>query len=171
MARCVCVEVYVSVLQGTFLRLLCPQVRCNPVGIYGSRKAGIWSEWSHPTAASTPHSGEETHTDSKDLIFSRNASSSSAFGSLLVIWTTGFSYRWKLLAKRTISLSFYFFYPSSHYILFKMHWLNEMKSKSNLICLFPNQLRRKAENNLSHGVSCTECFKDVAALPRCLHRF
>ncbi|CAL8289337.1 unnamed protein product [Gadus morhua 'NCC'] len=30
------------------------QVRCNPVGIYGSRKAGIWSEWSHPTAASTP---------------------------------------------------------------------------------------------------------------------
>ncbi|XP_062252483.1 cytokine receptor-like factor 1a isoform X2 [Platichthys flesus] len=32
------------------------QVRCNPVGIYGSRKAGIWSEWSHPTAASTPHS-------------------------------------------------------------------------------------------------------------------
>ncbi|KAJ3613750.1 hypothetical protein NHX12_019996 [Muraenolepis orangiensis] len=29
-------------------------VRCNPVGIYGSRKAGIWSEWSHPTAASTP---------------------------------------------------------------------------------------------------------------------
>ncbi|KAG7261503.1 hypothetical protein CRUP_011920 [Coryphaenoides rupestris] len=35
---------------------LSPQVRCNPVGIYGSRKAGIWSEWSHPTAASTPHS-------------------------------------------------------------------------------------------------------------------
>ncbi|KPP66976.1 cytokine receptor-like factor 1 precursor-like [Scleropages formosus] len=32
------------------------QVRCNPVGIYGSRKAGIWSEWSNPTAASTPHS-------------------------------------------------------------------------------------------------------------------
>ncbi|XP_029505059.1 cytokine receptor-like factor 1 [Oncorhynchus nerka] len=32
------------------------QVRCNPVGIYGSRRAGIWSEWSHPTAASTPHS-------------------------------------------------------------------------------------------------------------------
>ncbi|XP_058495413.1 cytokine receptor-like factor 1b isoform X1 [Solea solea] len=30
------------------------QVRCNPVGIYGSRKAGIWSDWSHPTAASTP---------------------------------------------------------------------------------------------------------------------
>ncbi|XP_072450532.1 cytokine receptor-like factor 1b isoform X2 [Chiloscyllium punctatum] len=30
------------------------QVRCNPVGIYGSRKAGIWSEWSIPTAASTP---------------------------------------------------------------------------------------------------------------------
>ncbi|XP_067370276.1 cytokine receptor-like factor 1b isoform X1 [Channa argus] len=30
------------------------QVRCNPVGIYGSRKAGIWSAWSHPTAASTP---------------------------------------------------------------------------------------------------------------------
>lgn len=38
------------------------QVRCNPVGIYGSRKAGIWSEWSHPTAASTPHSGERSHT-------------------------------------------------------------------------------------------------------------
>ena len=34
------------------------QVRCNPVGIYGSKKAGIWSEWSHPTAASTPRSGE-----------------------------------------------------------------------------------------------------------------
>uniref|UniRef100_A0A665WBZ7 Cytokine receptor-like factor 1 n=1 Tax=Echeneis naucrates TaxID=173247 RepID=A0A665WBZ7_ECHNA len=32
------------------------QVRCNPVGIYGSRKAGIWSDWSHPTAASTPSS-------------------------------------------------------------------------------------------------------------------
>ncbi|XP_029607178.1 cytokine receptor-like factor 1 isoform X6 [Salmo trutta] len=32
------------------------QVRCNPVGIYGSRKAGIWSDWSHPSAASTPHS-------------------------------------------------------------------------------------------------------------------
>ncbi|XP_048832509.1 cytokine receptor-like factor 1b isoform X1 [Brienomyrus brachyistius] len=32
------------------------QVRCNPVGIYGSRKAGIWSEWSNPTAASTPNS-------------------------------------------------------------------------------------------------------------------
>ncbi|XP_034036103.1 cytokine receptor-like factor 1b isoform X2 [Thalassophryne amazonica] len=30
------------------------QVRCNPVGIYGSRKAGIWSEWSHAMAASTP---------------------------------------------------------------------------------------------------------------------
>lgn len=30
------------------------------MGIYGSRKAGIWSEWSHPTAASTPHSGEHT---------------------------------------------------------------------------------------------------------------
>ncbi|XP_075895546.1 cytokine receptor-like factor 1b [Nelusetta ayraudi] len=30
------------------------QVRCNPVGIYGSRKAGIWSDWSHPAAASTP---------------------------------------------------------------------------------------------------------------------
>lgn len=39
--------------------MLLPQVRCNPVGIYGSRKAGIWSEWSHPTAASTPHSGEQ----------------------------------------------------------------------------------------------------------------
>lgn len=34
------------------------QVRCNPFGIYGSKKAGIWSEWSHPTAASTPRSGE-----------------------------------------------------------------------------------------------------------------
>lgn len=34
------------------------QVRCNPVGIYGSRKAGIWSDWSHPAAASTPSSGE-----------------------------------------------------------------------------------------------------------------
>ncbi|KAG7456809.1 hypothetical protein MATL_G00239820 [Megalops atlanticus] len=32
------------------------QVRCNPVGIYGSRNAGIWSDWSSPTAASTPHS-------------------------------------------------------------------------------------------------------------------
>ncbi|XP_034530115.1 cytokine receptor-like factor 1b isoform X2 [Notolabrus celidotus] len=32
------------------------QVRCNPVGIYGSRKAGIWSDWSHPAAASTPNS-------------------------------------------------------------------------------------------------------------------
>ncbi|XP_049644331.1 cytokine receptor-like factor 1 [Suncus etruscus] len=32
------------------------QVRCNPFGIYGSKKAGIWSEWSHPTAASTPRS-------------------------------------------------------------------------------------------------------------------
>lgn len=28
------------------------QVRCNPFGIYGSKKAGL-SEWSHPTAAST----------------------------------------------------------------------------------------------------------------------
>lgn len=35
------------------------QVRCNPFGIYGSKKAGIWSEWSHPTAASTPRSGED----------------------------------------------------------------------------------------------------------------
>ncbi|KAK1152586.1 cytokine receptor-like factor 1 isoform X1 [Acipenser oxyrinchus oxyrinchus] len=32
------------------------QVRCNPVGIYGSKKAGIWSDWSNPTAASTPRS-------------------------------------------------------------------------------------------------------------------
>ncbi|XP_037530201.1 cytokine receptor-like factor 1b [Nematolebias whitei] len=32
------------------------QVRCNPVGIFGSRKPGIWSDWSHPTAASTPNS-------------------------------------------------------------------------------------------------------------------
>uniref|UniRef100_A0A8C6P7S9 Cytokine receptor-like factor 1 n=1 Tax=Nothobranchius furzeri TaxID=105023 RepID=A0A8C6P7S9_NOTFU len=30
------------------------QVRCNPVGIFGSRKPGIWSDWSHPAAASTP---------------------------------------------------------------------------------------------------------------------
>ncbi|XP_077587350.1 cytokine receptor-like factor 1a isoform X2 [Stigmatopora nigra] len=43
------------------------QVRCNPVGIYGSRKAGIWSEWSHPTAASTPHAerGASGSCDSK----------------------------------------------------------------------------------------------------------
>lgn len=34
------------------------QVRCSPVGIYGSRKAGIWSDWSHSTAASTPGIGE-----------------------------------------------------------------------------------------------------------------
>uniref|UniRef100_A0A670K6Q5 Cytokine receptor like factor 1 n=1 Tax=Podarcis muralis TaxID=64176 RepID=A0A670K6Q5_PODMU len=33
------------------------QVRCNPFGIYGSKKAGIWSEWSNPTAASTPRNG------------------------------------------------------------------------------------------------------------------
>lgn len=49
------------------------QVRCNPVGIYGSRKAGIWSEWSHPTAASTPHSGEQklihTHTEPSLMAF------------------------------------------------------------------------------------------------------
>uniref|UniRef100_A0A674N1J5 Cytokine receptor-like factor 1 n=1 Tax=Takifugu rubripes TaxID=31033 RepID=A0A674N1J5_TAKRU len=31
------------------------QVRCNPVGIFGSRKTGIWSDWSHPAAASTPN--------------------------------------------------------------------------------------------------------------------
>ncbi|CAF89355.1 unnamed protein product, partial [Tetraodon nigroviridis] len=43
---------------GSLTAVSLPQVRCNPVGIYGSRKAGIWSEWSHPTAASTPHSGE-----------------------------------------------------------------------------------------------------------------
>ncbi|XP_015238123.1 PREDICTED: cytokine receptor-like factor 1 isoform X1 [Cyprinodon variegatus] len=30
------------------------QLRCNPVGIFGSRKPGIWSDWSHPAAASTP---------------------------------------------------------------------------------------------------------------------
>ncbi|KAM9385834.1 cytokine receptor-like factor 1b [Pholidichthys leucotaenia] len=41
------------------------QVRCNPVGIFGSRKAGIWSDWSHPTAASTP-SSERVPTDSCD---------------------------------------------------------------------------------------------------------
>ncbi|XP_013924991.1 PREDICTED: cytokine receptor-like factor 1 [Thamnophis sirtalis] len=33
------------------------QIRCNPVGIYGSKKAGIWSDWSNPTAASTPRNG------------------------------------------------------------------------------------------------------------------
>uniref|UniRef100_A0ACB8F276 Cytokine receptor-like factor 1 n=1 Tax=Sphaerodactylus townsendi TaxID=933632 RepID=A0ACB8F276_9SAUR len=33
------------------------QVRCNPFGIYGSKKAGIWSDWSSPTAASTPRNG------------------------------------------------------------------------------------------------------------------
>ncbi|MED6264920.1 Cytokine receptor-like factor 1 [Characodon lateralis] len=33
------------------------QVRSIPVGIFGSRKPGIWSGWSHPAAASTP-SGE-----------------------------------------------------------------------------------------------------------------
>lgn len=61
---CTCVEVSASVLQiwSVFIMLYFLQVRCNPVGIYGSRKAGIWSEWSHPTAASTPHSGESTHT-------------------------------------------------------------------------------------------------------------
>ncbi|XP_070712241.1 cytokine receptor-like factor 1 [Pempheris klunzingeri] len=32
------------------------EVRCNPVGIYGSRRAGIWSGWSHAAAASTPSS-------------------------------------------------------------------------------------------------------------------
>lgn len=32
------------------------QVRCNPVGIYGSRRPGIWSDWSPPMAASTPQS-------------------------------------------------------------------------------------------------------------------
>ncbi|XP_019327737.1 PREDICTED: cytokine receptor-like factor 1 [Aptenodytes forsteri] len=32
------------------------QVRCNPFGIYGSKKAGIWSDWSNPTDASTPRS-------------------------------------------------------------------------------------------------------------------
>ncbi|MEQ2168923.1 hypothetical protein GOODEAATRI_019652 [Goodea atripinnis] len=33
------------------------QVRSNPVGIFGSRKPGIWSGWSHPAAASTPSGG------------------------------------------------------------------------------------------------------------------
>ncbi|XP_052395588.1 cytokine receptor-like factor 1 [Carassius gibelio] len=33
------------------------QVRCNPIGVYGSKKAGIWSDWSHSTAASTPGIG------------------------------------------------------------------------------------------------------------------
>ncbi|NXA42726.1 CRLF1 factor, partial [Eudromia elegans] len=32
------------------------QVRCNPFGVYGSKRAGIWSDWSNPTAASTPRS-------------------------------------------------------------------------------------------------------------------
>ncbi|XP_051549807.1 cytokine receptor-like factor 1 isoform X2 [Myxocyprinus asiaticus] len=41
------------------------QVRCNPVGIYGSKKAGIWSDWSHSTAASTPGS-ERAHGGSCD---------------------------------------------------------------------------------------------------------
>lgn len=41
------------------------QVRCRPVGIYGSRKPGIWSDWSHPTAASTPNS-ERLYTASCD---------------------------------------------------------------------------------------------------------
>uniref|UniRef100_A0A672IXD2 Cytokine receptor-like factor 1b n=1 Tax=Salarias fasciatus TaxID=181472 RepID=A0A672IXD2_SALFA len=41
------------------------EVRCNPVGIFGSRKPGIWSEWSHPTAASTPGS-ERLQTGSCD---------------------------------------------------------------------------------------------------------
>uniref|UniRef100_A0A669B470 Cytokine receptor-like factor 1 n=1 Tax=Oreochromis niloticus TaxID=8128 RepID=A0A669B470_ORENI len=41
------------------------QVRCNPVGIFGSRKAGIWSDWSHPTAASTP-SSEQLQSGSCD---------------------------------------------------------------------------------------------------------
>lgn len=36
------------------------QVRCNPFSIYGSKKAGIWSDWSNPTAASTPRSGERS---------------------------------------------------------------------------------------------------------------
>ncbi|XP_077187712.1 cytokine receptor-like factor 1 isoform X3 [Paroedura picta] len=36
------------------------QVRCNPFGIYGSKKAGIWSNWSNPTAASTPRNGRAT---------------------------------------------------------------------------------------------------------------
>lgn len=48
--------------KSVFILLYLLQVRCNPVGIYGSRKAGIWSEWSHPTAASTPHSGEHALT-------------------------------------------------------------------------------------------------------------
>ncbi|XP_069378307.1 cytokine receptor-like factor 1b isoform X1 [Paralichthys olivaceus] len=40
------------------------QVRCNPVGIYGSKKAGIWSDWSHPTAASTPSPSERLQSGS-----------------------------------------------------------------------------------------------------------
>ncbi|XP_051763173.1 cytokine receptor-like factor 1b isoform X3 [Ctenopharyngodon idella] len=42
------------------------QVRCNPVGIYGSKKAGIWSDWSHSTAASTPGIAERSHSGSCD---------------------------------------------------------------------------------------------------------
>lgn len=54
------------------------QVRCNPVGIYGSKKPGIWSDWSNPTAASTPRieripgicdpkSGEQNSTLRREL--------------------------------------------------------------------------------------------------------
>uniref|UniRef100_A0A8C1Y3W1 Cytokine receptor-like factor 1 n=1 Tax=Cyprinus carpio TaxID=7962 RepID=A0A8C1Y3W1_CYPCA len=42
------------------------QVRCNPIGIYGSKKAGIWSDWSHSTAASTPGI-DRSHIGSCDL--------------------------------------------------------------------------------------------------------
>uniref|UniRef100_A0A3Q2NPZ9 Cytokine receptor-like factor 1 n=1 Tax=Fundulus heteroclitus TaxID=8078 RepID=A0A3Q2NPZ9_FUNHE len=42
------------------------QVRCNPVGIFGSRKPGIWSDWSHPAAASTPSGGTDASQSSCD---------------------------------------------------------------------------------------------------------
>lgn len=63
-AECVlvCVVIIIWRAISEFLVSSFVQVRCNPVGIYGSRKAGIWSEWSHPTAASTPHSGERRRT-------------------------------------------------------------------------------------------------------------
>ncbi len=43
------------------------QVRCNPIGIYGSKKAGIWSDWSHSTAASTPGIGK-FHQNSNNAV-------------------------------------------------------------------------------------------------------
>ncbi|XP_068599615.1 cytokine receptor-like factor 1b [Brachionichthys hirsutus] len=43
------------------------QMRCNPIGIFGSRKAGTWSNWSHPAAASTP-SSERLQSGSCDAL-------------------------------------------------------------------------------------------------------